>query len=175
VHDCNETFLFGKHFVNIFSTLFSFSKPFNQGTWDQNICNCTSIGMEAIVLSDVSAHSCLKKQSYCHQILVFRHYTQHLFVSNTVGKWKYHANYWTGGMRLANSTFSWCNRPKEELVPVVSSNFEWGFKQPDNFNASENCLHMLITRKNSSLLLSDRMCTERHFFACKVVIFFFLL
>ncbi|XP_065350764.1 uncharacterized protein LOC135946468 [Cloeon dipterum] len=84
---------------------------------------------------------------------------------NMVSKWKYSSNYWTSGLRVSASEFSWCK--KDGSIAVDKSKLTWAAGQPDNVNNTENCVHLNVVKSNSSFYFSDRTCTDLQIFACQ--------
>ncbi|XP_059489184.1 uncharacterized protein LOC132204589 isoform X2 [Neocloeon triangulifer] len=113
-------------------------------TWRDNFIRCYAIGMEPISFEDATKRDC--------------------FLS-LVSKWKYSSNYWTSGLRVNRSDFSWCT--KKGSLTVERTKISWVVGQPQNFNNSENCLHLNVSRTNGNFSFSDRMCTEPQIFACQ--------
>ncbi|CAB3367231.1 Hypothetical predicted protein [Cloeon dipterum] len=84
---------------------------------------------------------------------------------NMVPKWKYSSNYWSSGLRVSTSEFSWCK--KDGSIAVDKSKLTWAAGQPDNVNNTENCVHLNVVKSNSSFYFSDRTCTDPQIFACQ--------
>ncbi|XP_059489248.1 uncharacterized protein LOC132204644 [Neocloeon triangulifer] len=82
-----------------------------------------------------------------------------------VSKWKYSSSYWTSGLRVNESDFSWCT--KNGSFTVEKGKIPWAAGQPQNFNNSENCLHLNVSKANANYTFSDRTCTDPQIFACQ--------
>jgi len=80
---------------------------------------------------------------------------------NWTGNW----NYWTGGLQGCRGLWGWCDG--STFIPLPE-NLTWAPNQPEIKNETENCLHMRIHKNDSSTALSDRACTDRYIYACKV-------
>ncbi|XP_065348944.1 uncharacterized protein LOC135945280 [Cloeon dipterum] len=123
-------------------TQFVFGKSL--ATWRDNFIKCRQIGMEPISFENETKLECFK---------------------NMVSKWKYSSNYWTSGLRVSASKFSWCK--KDGSIAVDKSKLTWAAGQPDNVNNTENCVHLNVVKSNSSFYFSDRTCTDPQIFACQ--------
>ncbi|XP_059489233.1 uncharacterized protein LOC132204628 [Neocloeon triangulifer] len=113
-------------------------------TWRDNFVRCYEIGMEPLTFENAS-----KRQ--CFTILV--------------AKWKYTSNYWTSALRVNATDFSWCT--KNGSFSVEKGKLPWAAGQPQNFNNSENCLHLNVSKANANFTFSDRTCTDPQIFACQ--------
>jgi Lectin C-type domain len=76
--------------------------------------------------------------------------------------WKYNSRYWTSGLRNSASDFKWCS----SSAPLHSA--LWLKNEPNNFNETENCAQLVISKFNSSARLEDRHCGTVSAFACQV-------
>ncbi|CAB3372990.1 Hypothetical predicted protein [Cloeon dipterum] len=113
-------------------------------TWRENAIKCASIGMQPIEIENDAKYQCFKQ----------------LAVS-----WKYGSNYWTSGLRTQGSKFSWCTKNgSSEMTDSVDL---WAPGQPNNWNGSENCVHMNIKTENTTVYLTDKKCTNINVFSCQ--------
>ncbi|XP_059490837.1 uncharacterized protein LOC132205641 [Neocloeon triangulifer] len=113
-------------------------------TWRDNFIRCYKIGMEPVTFENAEKLECF---------------------SNLVSKWKYSSNYWTSGLRVNESDFSWCT--KNGSFAVDRTKLPWATGQPQNVNNSENCLHLNVTKATATFTFSDRLCTDPQIFACQ--------
>ncbi|XP_059489235.1 uncharacterized protein LOC132204631 [Neocloeon triangulifer] len=113
-------------------------------TWRENFVRCYEIGMEPLTFENASKHQCF---------------------TNLVAKWKYSSNYWTSALRVNATDFSWCT--KNGSFSVEKGKLPWAAGQPQNFNNSENCLHLNVSKANANFTFSDRTCTDPQIFACQ--------
>ncbi|XP_059490115.1 uncharacterized protein LOC132205194 [Neocloeon triangulifer] len=113
-------------------------------TWRENFIKCYQIGMEPLTFENSSKLECF---------------------STLVSKWKYSSNYWTSGLRVNISAFSWCT--KNGSLAVDSTKLPWAPGQPQNYNNSENCLHLNVTKATATFQFSDRSCTDLQIFSCQ--------
>lgn len=76
-------------------------------------------------------------------------------------------NFWTGGRKNFSclEKWGWCSSGVE-LPPDL----KWAKAQPDNKGGAEHCLHLHINR--TGITFSDRNCTNRFVYACKVLLLF---
>jgi len=80
-------------------------------------------------------------------------------------------NYWTGGTQQGcRGAWRWCGGVGEG-VRGVDHLLKWDKGQPDNKGGREDCLHLKKSNV-SGILLTDRNCTDRYIFACKVSRFY---
>ncbi|XP_065350301.1 uncharacterized protein LOC135946153 [Cloeon dipterum] len=112
--------------------------------WKQNFANCHKIDMEPIAFENEERQTCF------HQM---------------VASWKYGSNYWTSGLRLGASVYSWCK--KNGTIPLVNANFSWIDTKPLDVG-EQNCLLLSVHKQNASYQLSEKMCNDSDvFFACQ--------
>jgi len=86
------------------------------------------------------------------------------------GTWKGNFNYWTAGtQRECRDSWSWCSR---EGARMFNDDVTWERGQPDNNGSREDCIHLKLLKNAKGLpdafVLTDRSCTDRYIFACKV-------
>jgi hypothetical protein len=81
--------------------------------------------------------------------------------ANWTGNW----NYWTGGLQGCRGSFGWCEG--DTFIPIPE-NLTWAPNQPELTKTNENCVHMRIYNNDSSATLSDRKCSDKYIYACKV-------
>jgi hypothetical protein len=83
------------------------------------------------------------------------------------GNWKGNYNYWTGGTQQeCRGSWGWCGA---DAVPRgVADDLKWEKGQPDNLGGRQDCVHLKVL-ESTGFMLTDRNCTDRYIFACKVV------
>ena len=86
-------------------------------------------------------------------------------MSSKLANWTGNWNYWTGGLQGSRGSWGWCD--SANFIPIPE-NLTWAPNQPDMLNDNENCLHMRIHKNASSTALSDRSCSDKYIYACKV-------
>jgi hypothetical protein len=88
-------------------------------------------------------------------------------ITFTDGKWPYNFNYWTSARRIiANETFQWCLL--DQNIQFSNNSKMWAAGQPDNKNKTQNCIHLAIPKNKTSIELTDRNCSDKFVFGCKV-------
>jgi hypothetical protein len=121
-----------------------------QVSWRKNWEICCSLGMTPLTLDSASEQQCLSKVT-------------------TDKDWKGNFNYWSGGTQQdCRGSWGWCGAgaaPK-----YVSDELKWEPGQPDNLSGREDCMHLKNFVMAGMLMLTDRNCTDRYIFACKVQI-----
>jgi hypothetical protein len=84
-------------------------------------------------------------------------------LANWTGNW----NYWTGGFQGCRGLWGWC--AGATFIPIAE-NITWAPNQPEPMKTNENCMHMRIYKNSSSTALSDRNCSDKYIYACKVAV-----
>jgi Lectin C-type domain len=127
-------------------------------SWRKNWEICCSLGMTPLTLDSASEQQCLSKVT-------------------TDKDWKGNFNYWSGGTQQdCRGSWGWC--AAGAAPKFVSDELKWEPGQPDNLSGREDCMHLKNFVMAGMLMLTDRNCTDRYIFACKVQIVthaFFLL
>jgi len=118
-------------------------------SWDQNWKTCCSLGMTPLSLDTVQEQQCLSN----------------LTNSNLTGNY----NYWSGGTQQGcRGSWRWCGGGV--VVKGIDDLVQWEKGQPDNKGGRQDCVH-LKNQVGSGLFLTDRNCTDKYIFACKVNLF----
>jgi hypothetical protein len=86
-------------------------------------------------------------------------------IKRKLENWTGNFNYWTGGVQSCKGRWGWCSEGGK--FSALAANLSWAWDQPELQKANENCLHMRISA-NTSILLSDRECSNRFIYACQV-------
>lgn len=107
--------------------------------------------MEPLVIDSSSEQKCLSE-----------------FTKN--GIWKGNYNYWTGGTQQdCRDSWSWCSK---DGAKMFNDEVSWEKGQPDNNSSREDCIHLKLTKTSKGLpdafVLTDRKCSDKYVFACKV-------
>ncbi|XP_059470805.1 uncharacterized protein LOC132193884 isoform X2 [Neocloeon triangulifer] len=109
--------------------------------WQQNFDKCCSLGMRPIYFQTADKFKCFN-----NMIDGF--------------KWPYNTRYWTSGLRISSSKFTFC-----QTNASVALSF-WASGQPNNVNKSENCAQLIISPAYNTAQLADKHCGEISPFAC---------
>jgi hypothetical protein len=119
-----------------------------QVSWKKNWEICCSLGMAPLTLDSASEQECLSKVT-------------------TDKDWKGNLNYWSGGTQQdCRGSWGWCGAGAAPRY--VSDELKWEPGQPDNLGGREDCVHLKNYVMAGKLMLTDRNCTDRYIFACKV-------
>jgi hypothetical protein len=119
--------------------------------------------MTPIIFSSAEEQKCVS--AYTNSILKSLFNLPQL-MSFKLANWTGNLNYWTGGLQGSRGAWGLCDGAN--FIPIPE-NLTWAPNQPDNMlNEKENCLHMRIHKNESSTALSDRACTDKYIYACKV-------
>jgi hypothetical protein len=121
--------------------------------------------MNPIIFDSAVEQRCLrtytKSEFFIHRAITF-HFNFELYKS---ANWTGNLNYWTGGLQGCRGLWGWC---AGATFIRVAENLTWAPNQPEMRNENENCLHMRIFENDSSTALSDRKCSDKYIYACKV-------
>lgn len=115
---------------------------------------CCSLGMAPLVIDTLEEQQCLSNL--------------------TKSNWKGNYNYWTGATQQeCRGSWSWCD-PEGQKKFDPQNNSLWEAGQPDNKGKNEDCIHMKLVgaeTPTSAFYLTDRSCSDKYVFACKVLYF----
>jgi len=82
----------------------------------------------------------------------------------TTGNLTGNYNYWSGGTQQGcRGSWRWCGASGAPLDDLLL----WEQGQPDNKGGRQDCVHLKKSNV-SGLILTDRNCTDKYIFACKV-------
>ncbi|XP_065345747.1 C-type lection lectoxin-Enh3-like [Cloeon dipterum] len=120
-------------------------------TWLSNWKQCCALGMETLNIDNVAEQLGLTNMTKVYK-----------------DNWKAIFNYWTSGIASKGSAerqWSWC----ESTGPTIfAPGLRWESGQPDNAGGSENCVHFRFVLNDTGTIMTDRNCSNRYIFACKV-------
>ncbi|XP_065345774.1 uncharacterized protein LOC135943246 [Cloeon dipterum] len=119
-------------------------------TWMDSYRHCCALGMETLNIDNEAEQRGLTNMTVALK-----------------ANWKANFNYWTSGTRngAQKGQWSWC----EPNGPTVfSAKLKWEAGQPDNSGGSESCVHFRFVLNATGAIMTDRNCTSKYIFACKV-------
>ncbi|XP_065336698.1 uncharacterized protein LOC135937474 [Cloeon dipterum] len=122
-------------------------------TWLSSFKQCSALGMETLNIDNAAEQLGLTNMTNVYK-----------------DKWKANFNYWTSGKINKGSPerqWSFC----ESTGPTIfAPGLKWEAGQPDNTGGSESCVHFRFVLNDTGTTMSDRNCTNKYIFACKMQI-----
>ncbi|XP_065346605.1 uncharacterized protein LOC135943868 [Cloeon dipterum] len=119
--------------------------------WLNSYHQCCALGMEALNIDNAAEQLGLTTLAKANK-----------------ANWTANFNYWTSGTWKGApvNQWSWC----EPNGPTVfAKGLVWEPSQPDNKGGNETCVHFRFTLNSTGTILTDRNCTNKYIYACKII------
>ncbi|XP_065346615.1 uncharacterized protein LOC135943876 [Cloeon dipterum] len=119
-------------------------------TWDATWSQCCALGMQTLTIDNAEEQAGLTNLTV-------------LLKDN----WPMNSNYWTSGTwkGAPEGQWSWC---ESAGTSTLDQGLKWESGQPDNLGGSEQCIHFSFAMNSTQAVLTDRNCSNRYIFACKM-------
>ncbi|CAB3360421.1 Hypothetical predicted protein [Cloeon dipterum] len=119
-------------------------------TWDGTWSQCCALGMRTLTIENAEEQAGLSNLTV-------------LLKDN----WPINYNYWTSGTwkGAPEGQWSWC---ESAGTSTLDQSLKWESGQPDNLGGSEQCIHFSFAMNSSQAVLTDRNCSNRYIYACKM-------